>query len=104
LAEHLAARVGRHGLGDRYEFHSRLPQLADVKFGMKRIAAESAQRMDNDKRKGSVGPRGLVDHLLEDGPVVVKRGSSRFAEDLDDFPPLTLAVRATLRDLVRERK
>jgi hypothetical protein len=104
LAEHLAARVGRHGLGDRYEFHSCLPQLPDVKFGMKRIPAESAERMNNDEREWSVRSRGLVDHLLEDGPVVVERGSSRFAEDLDDVPPLTLAVRATLGNLVRERK
>jgi hypothetical protein len=104
LAEHLAARIGRHDLGDRYEFHSSLPQLADVKFGMKRIPAKSTQRMDNDEGERSVRSRGLVNHLLEDGPVVVKRGSSRFAEDLDDIPPLTLTVRATLGDLVRERK
>ena len=60
--------------------------------------------MDDDEGERSVRPRGLVDHLLEDGPVVVERGGSRLAEDLDDVPPLTLAVRATLRDLVRERK
>jgi hypothetical protein len=41
---------------------------------------------------------------LEDGPVVVERRGSRLAEDLDDIPPLTLTIRATLRNLVRERK
>src|ERR1700760_940213 len=60
--------------------------------------------MDNDEGERSVRPGCLVDHLLEDGPVVVQRGSSRFAEDLDDIPPLTLTVRTTLRNLVRERK
>jgi hypothetical protein len=60
--------------------------------------------MDNDEGERSVRSRGLVNHLLEDGPVVVKRRSSRFAEDLEDIPPLTLTIRATLGDLVRERK
>src|ERR1700729_2369529 len=60
--------------------------------------------MDNDEGERSVRSRGLVDHLLEDGSVVVERRSSRFAEDLDDFPPLALTVSATLGDLVRERK
>ena len=60
--------------------------------------------MDDDEREWPVRSRGLVDHLLEDGSVVVERGGSRLAEDLDDFPPLTLTVRATLRNLVGERK
>src|ERR1700722_5182057 len=71
---------------------------------MQRIPAESAQRMDDDEGERLVRSRGFVDHLLEDGPIVVERGSSRLAEDLDDVPPLTLTVRATLRNLVRERK
>jgi hypothetical protein len=60
--------------------------------------------MDDDEGEQSVRLRGLVDHLLEDGSVVVEGGGSRFAEYLDDVPPLTLTVRATLGDLVRERK
>ena len=52
------------------------------------------------KVKGPVGSGGLVDHLLKDRAFVVERGGSRLAEDLDDFPPLALAVSATLSDLV----
>ena len=60
--------------------------------------------MDDDERECPVRSRGLVDHLLEDDPVVVERGGSRLAEDLDDVPSLTLTVRATLGDLVWQRK
>src|SRR5262249_33305027 len=70
----------------------------------KRIAAEAAERMDDDVSKGPVRPSRLVDHLLKGGPIVVERGSSRLAEDLDDLPPLALAVSATLCDLVGQRK
>ena len=56
------------------------------------------------KAERPVWPGRLIDHLLKDGPIVVERRSSRFAEDLDDVPPLALAVRATLGDLVRQRK
>jgi hypothetical protein len=104
LAEHLSARVGRNGLGDRYEFHPRLAQLAGIKLGMERIPAETAQRMNNDEGERSFGQRRLVDHFLEDGPIVVEGGSSRFAVDLNDVPTLALAVSATLGNLIRKRK
>jgi hypothetical protein len=80
FTEHLAARVGRHGLRGRDEFHPRLAQLTDIEFGVKRIAAESAQRMDDDESERPVGSGGLIDHLLKDRPIVVERGSSWLAE------------------------
>jgi hypothetical protein len=60
--------------------------------------------MNDDEGEWSVGAGRLVDHLLEDGPIVVEGGRARLAKDLADVPPVALAVRSTLGDLVRKRK
>jgi hypothetical protein len=100
LAEHLAARIGRYRLGDRYQFHPCLAQLANIKLGMKRIPAESAQGMNHNEGERPIGAGRFIDHLLENGPIVVEGRGSRLAEYLGDLPPLALAVSAALANLV----
>ena len=71
---------------------------------MQRVAAEAAERMDDDEIERLVGALRLVDHLLEDRPIVVERRSARLGEDLGDLPALALAIRAALGDLVGQRE
>ena len=103
LADEFAAGVVADVLRDGDKMHPGLPQLPHIHFRMQRVAAESAQGVDDDELEGPVGTLGLVDHLLEDGPIVVERRRAGFGEDFDDIPTLAFAVGLALGDLIGER-
>src|SRR3546814_9680122 len=61
-AKHFAAGVLRYLLRDRNKLHADLAKLADIKFRMERVAAEPAQRMNQDEVERMIGFPGGEDH------------------------------------------
>src|SRR3546814_9440108 len=71
---------------------------------MERVAAEPAQRMNQDEVERMIGFPGGEDHFLKNGAILVKCRRARLGIDLDDFYDVPLAPRPALCDLVGQRK
>jgi hypothetical protein len=54
--------------------------------------------------KRPIRPLRLVDHLLEDGPIIIESRRPWLREDLYDLDASVLAPSATLRNLIRDRE
>ncbi|OQM76244.1 hypothetical protein BFN67_15225 [Pseudaminobacter manganicus] len=72
LADKLAAGVLSDVLGDGNEFDADLAQLTDIEFRMKCVTAEAGERMHHQIVEGMVRLFGFVDHLLENGAILVQ--------------------------------
>src|SRR3546814_2418854 len=79
-AKHFAAGVLRYLLRDRNKLHADLAKLADIKFRMERVAAEPAQRMNQDEVERMIGFPGGEDHFLKNGAILVKRSEEHTSE------------------------
>src|ERR1700733_2064454 len=100
LAKEVATSVVAHVLRDRNQLYASLSEFAHVEFGVKSVAAEAAQRVDNDAIERVVGTLRLEDHFLEARPIIIKRRCPGLREDFDNFPTLPLAIGTALADLV----
>src|SRR3546814_3694218 len=80
-AKHFAAGVLRYLLRDRNKLHADLAKLADIKFRMERVAAEPAQRMNQDEVERMIGFPGGEDHFLKNGAILVKCRRARLGID-----------------------
>nr|WP_290996102.1 hypothetical protein [Hyphomicrobium sp.] len=58
--------------------------------------------MDDDEIVRSLDSRGLIDHLLENWPIVIERRGTRFGKDCCYLPAVLFAIRAALGDLIRQ--
>ena len=104
LADQVAMAILAEFLGDRDELHAGTLELADVELGVHRVAAEAAQRVDDDIVKRSIRPRRLGDHVLEYRAILIERRGARFGEHLGDDPALAFAIGFQLLDLVGQRQ
>jgi hypothetical protein len=72
LANEIAASVMPYVLRDRDQLHPGFGEFAHVEFGVKSVAAETAQRVNDDAIERAVGTLRLEDHFLEDRAVLIK--------------------------------